>query len=247
MKACLQPGAGLPFSSYHFAMRALFLFLLLANVLFLAWVQWIAPPPTLGGQATPSSGDASAIRLLRESPLARELASGPTADRGVSCVSAGPYLDRPQAERAAARLERLGFTSRLRESRDEIWIGLWVRIEDLATPEDAANALAAIKAAGITDAYVLTGESPGTVVSLGVFESRERVEQVSEIARRAGFTPQAVDRFRAADVVWLDIDRQANAGLPGLEVLQGGATSSRLELRACPEASVTQDAAPATP
>jgi hypothetical protein len=83
----------------------------------------------------------------------------------------------------------------------------------------------------------------GTVVSLGVFESRERAEQVAEIARRPGFAPQAVDRFRTADVVWLDIDRQANAGLPGLEVLQGAeGTSSRLELRACPESS-----APATP
>ena len=236
-------------------MRALFLFLLLANILFLAWVQWIAPPAALEGHATPSSPDANVIRLLRESPLAQELASDPghatgggPAGEGVSCVSAGPYLSRPQAERAAARLERLGFTSRLRESQDEVWVGLWVRIDDLATPEDAANALAAVKAAGITDAYVLTDESPGTVVSLGVFESRDRVEQVSEIARRAGFTPQAVDRFRAADVVWLDIDRKANAGLPGLEVLQGNETSNRLELRACPETPISPESAePATP
>jgi len=236
-------------------MRALFLFLLLANILFLAWVRWIAPPAALDGHATRSSRDASVIRLLRESPLAQELASGsgtaaggPPAGEGVSCVSAGPYLDRPQAERAAARLERLGFTSRVRAARDEIWAGLWVRIEDLATPEDAANALAAIKAAGIADAYVLSDGSPGNVVSLGVFESRERVEQVVETARRAGFTPRAVDRFRTADVFWLDIDRRANAGLPGLEVLQGSeGTGSRLELRACPASPGTQVPAPATP
>jgi len=240
-------------------MRALFLFLLLANILFLAWVRWIAPPAALDGQATPVSRDARTIRLLRESPLARELATDPGAATGgvppgvgASCVSAGPYLDRPQAERAAARLERLGFTSRLRESRDEIWIGLWVRIADLATPEDAANALSAIKAAGITDAYVLTDETPGTVVSLGVFESRERAEQAAEIARRAGFVPQSVDRFRTADVVWLDIDRQANAGLPDLDVLRGAeAASSRLEFRACPTGPVGRETreslAPATP
>ncbi len=227
-------------------MRALFLLLLLANILFLAWSRWIAPPSQMAGHATPSGSDTGAIRLLREAPLAQELASDPLLGQGVGCVSAGPYTDRAAAEQAAARLTAQGFTSRLRESRDEVWVGQWVRIEDLATPEDAANALAALHAAGITDAYVLSDETPGNVVSLGVFETPARVEQVSAIARQAGFRPQAVDRFRASDVVWLDVDRRANAGLPGPEMLQGsGEPRGRLELRACPEAAVTQDSAPA--
>lgn len=221
-------------------MRALFLLLLLANILFLAWSRWIAPPAQVPGHATPTSADAGAIRLLREAPLAQELSSDPQLGQGVTCVSAGPYLERVAAEQAAGRLSAQGFTSRLRESRDEVWVGQWVRIEELATPEDAANALAAVREAGIADAYVLTDETPGTV-SLGVFESPERVEQVATIARMAGFAPTAVDRFRTADVVWLDIDRRANGGLPGLEVLQGSTEPARrLELRACPEAGVTQ-------
>jgi len=226
-------------------MRALFLLLLLANILFLAWSRWIAPPPSLAGHATPSNRGAGEIRLLREAPLAQELSSDPLLGQGVTCVSAGPYLDRAAAEQAAERLAGRGFTSRLRESRDEVWVGQWVRIQDLATPEDATNALAAIHAAGIADAYVLSDETPGNVVSLGVFESAERVEQVSAVARQAGFTPQAVDRFRTADVFWLDVDRRENAGLPGLEMLQaGGEPRGRLELRTCPETAVTQDSAP---
>lgn len=222
-------------------MRALFLLLLLANILFLAWSRWIAPPAQVQGHATPPSADAAAIRLLREAPMAQELPSDPLLGQGVTCVSAGPYLELVAAEQAAGRLAAQGFTSRLRESRDEVWVGQWVRIEELATPEDAANALATMREAGIVDAYVLTDETPGTV-SLGVFESAERVEQVSTIARGAGFAPTAVDRFRAADVVWLDIDRRANGGLPGLEVLRGSAEAAgRLELRACPEPAVTQD------
>ena len=224
-------------------MRALFLLLLLANILFLAWARWIAPPPRLEGHATPSSTGPGEIRLLREAPVAKEPARDPLQGEGVTCVSAGPYLDRDQADRAAGRLAAQGFTSRLREARDDVWVGQWVRIEDLATPEDAANALAAVHAAGIADAYVLRDEAPGSVISLGIFESPERVAQVEGIARDAGFTPRTVDRFRAADVFWLDIDRRANAGLPEQGVLQGGEESrGRLELRACPEQAVTQDA-----
>ena len=232
-------------------MRALFLVLLLANILFLAWTRWIAPAPDAAGNATPSSQEGSrVIRLLREEPVQRQQSdvaqgTGP-ADPGVvaSCVSGGPYLDKAGAERAAARLDGLGFSSRLRTARDEVWVGQWVRIEDFATADDAGNALAALKAAGIADAYLLAEEPTGNVVSLGVFSDPGRAAQVMAKAMQAGFTPQVEDSYREEDVFWLDVDRSDNAGLPGLEMFRiqdGGGT--RIELRACPDPdSVTPDA-----
>ena len=222
-------------------MRALFLLLLLANLLFVAWTRWVAPPATTVGRATPVAVDPQAIRLLREAPLARELASDGTTAAADSlalvCVSAGPYVDRPSAEQAAARLSRLGFASRTRPAREEIRVGQWVRLENLATPEDAANALGLIRSAGIADAYVIAEEGTGTIISLGVFADEARARQAVTIARMAGFEPQVVDRLRPADVFWLDIDRLANAGLPALEDLQGRdpADSPPLELRPCPQ------------
>jgi hypothetical protein len=223
--------------------RALFLLLLLANLLFAAWVHWVAPPRvTTAGRATPSATDASEIRLLREAQptaapgVASDSAALDLADAALTCVSAGPYLERRLAEQAEARLQRLGFAVRLRESRQNVRAGDWVRVEDLATPEDAANALAQLQAAGIADAYVLTDEAPATVISLGVFTDRARAEQVAIIARMAGFEPRTVERLRESDVFWLDIDRQASAGLPSLEQL-GGDDPARLpaiELRRCP-------------
>ena len=127
-------------------MRALFLVLLLANLLFLAWSRWVAPAPDIGGRATPASPAQAGIRLMREaSPGAAATPAGPPA----TCVSGGPYLDRPAAEQAAANLAGLGYTSRLRASRDQVWVGQWVRIDDLATPDDAQNVLATLKAAGV--------------------------------------------------------------------------------------------------
>ena len=223
-------------------MRALFLLLLLANLLFFAWSRWVAPPATTIGRATPVAADPQAIRLLREAPLARQLASDgatPGAAESVSlvCVSAGPYVDRASAEQAAARLSRLGFASRIRPAREEIRVGQWVRLESLATAEDAANALGVIRSAGIADAYVIAEEGAGTIISLGVFADEARARQAVSIARQSGFEPEVVERLRPADVFWLDIDRLANAGLPALEDLQGPGPSGSppLELRPCPQ------------
>ena len=233
-------------------MRALFLVLLLANILFLAWTRWIAPAPDAGGHATPSSEGSRAIRLLREEPVPRQISDGaqgigPTGPGATAtCVSGGPYLDRAGAEQAAAKLDGLGFYSRLRASHDEVWVGQWIRIEDLATAEDAENALAALKAAGFADAYLLAEEPPGNVVSLGVFSDAGRAAQVIATAIQAGFTPKVEDRYRAEDVFWLDVDRNTNAGLPGLEMFRiqdgGGA---RVELRACPDPDSVTPAATA--
>lgn len=228
-------------------MRALVLLLLLANLLFAAWAHWVAPSRApAAGRATPSATDPGAIRLLREAQvpsLAEGAAVGAAldlADTALVCVSVGPYLERSLAQQAEARLARLGFAVRLRESREPVRIGDWVRVEDLATPEDAANALAQLKAAGIADAYVLTeDEAPGTVISLGVFSEPERAEQARAIAKMSGFEPRTVERTREADVSWLDIDRQASAGLPTLEQL-GADSEGRLPgigLRRCPVAA----------
>ena len=229
-------------------MRALFLLLLLANVLFLGWTRWVAPSTARPSTATSSSAGLRSIRLVSEPTVRTETASTAPGDgRGetlvADCVSAGPFLEAAPAQAAAARLKGQGFSLRVRESRDEVWVGQWVRVDKLATADAAAEALTALRAAGLSDAYLLTEEPPGTVVSLGVFADAGRAGQVAGLARDAGFAATVGDRFRTADVFWLDIDRRANAGLPGIEELQAGeGAPARLELRACPDAAVTAQA-----
>lgn len=225
-------------------MRALFLLLLLANLLFLAWSQWIAPAPPPPGHATPVADGAAEIRLLREAPLGKELASDevPVENAGQSevplaCVSAGPFLDRAAAEQGAARLEGRGFTSRLRESLEEVRVGLWVRVEGFATPADAANALAALRWAGIEDAYVINEDTGGTTISLGIFGGQAGAAEATKIAKDAGFEAVTTDRMRESDVYWLDVDPRSNGGLPALEDVADGVPggSPPLELRSCPQ------------
>ena len=73
------------------------------------------------------------------------------------------------------------------------------------------------------------------MISLGVFADAQRAQDIAGLARDAGYEATVGDRFRTADVTWLDIDRRSNAGLPALEPLQASAgAEARLELRPCP-------------
>ena len=221
-------------------MRALFLLLLLANLLFLGWVTWVEPQAPPAGAATPSAPDSHSIHLLREAaPAASAAPSGTAApvapDAAATCLSAGPFLERVQAEAAARHLSGLGFKSRLRAATEAVKVGQWVHVPNLATPEDARNALSALKAVGLMDAEVVHDGTPGTTISIGVFGEPARAAAAVATARTAGFTAEVSDRTRPADVWWLDVDRQENGGLPTLEAL--GVTRSTeppLELRACP-------------
>lgn len=235
-------------------MRTLFLFLLLSNILFLAWTQWIAPPAMLPGRATPSSDDSSRIRLIGEVSPVADTGNAPGADAGsstakpddavgagpglpaASCVSAGPFLAQAQADEGASRLARLGFASRMRPGTEELRIGSWVRVSNLGTPLEAEAARDALRDAGIEEAYIVTDGTPGITISLGVFADAARAAQVADLARSAGFEVQVSDRYRTAEVYWLDIDREANAGLPPIEDLRGtDPAQPAFELRACPE------------
>ncbi|HET7204613.1 MAG TPA: SPOR domain-containing protein [Steroidobacteraceae bacterium] len=239
-------------------MRVLFLVLLLANLLFLAWTRWVATPePGVGVAAPQASTPLRPIRLRQEAQGAPGEAGPGTRTApddtvaAASCVSVGPFLEQAQADAASSSLQRLGFTARLRSATDEVRVGYWVRVPDLATPVDATNALAALQGAGLADAYVITDEAPGNVVSIGVYSDPRRAAEVAATVARAGFTPQTSDRVRTLDVFWLDVDRQTNAGIPELEDVgeppEGGLP---LELRVCPstpvEVSTTEAAAEGT-
>jgi hypothetical protein len=236
--------------------RVLFLLLLLANILFLAWSHWIYVPPALGEQpvASNTTGRLKPIRLQNEprlastSPATGVNGRAPGSAGAASCVSVGPFIEQAPADGVMETLQRLGFSSRLRASVDEVRVGSWVRVPNLPTPEDAASALATLQAAGLGDAYIVTDEEPGNTVSLGVFADPARAAEVSDLVVKAGFAPETSDRLRTMDVFWLDVDRRANGSLPTLESLGNApAGALPLEFRACPEASATGSTARATP
>ncbi len=234
-------------------MRVLFLLLLLANVLFLAWTRWVVPvTPATVGMAAPGGRELQPIRLRAEAPNETATPAADLSGAGLlaaACVSVGPFIDPAHAAAANLQLERLGFNSRRRVSQDEVRVGYWVRVPNLATPADATNALATLQAAGLSDAYVLAESEPDNTVSVGVYSDPRRAAEVSAMVQKTGFTAETSDRLRLLEVLWLDVDRQANGGLPSLESLdtqpEGGVP---YDMRACPAASPVGDVtSPANP
>jgi hypothetical protein len=220
-------------------LRALFLVLLLANLLFLAWTQWVVPPARRS-RAEPSGAALETIQLASESAPARAQPTGTVLDdlSAAPCVSVGPFAGEPQAMVASAALERLGFTSRSRQSNDEVRVGTWVRVPDLATAEDATNALTALRRAGLSDVFIVSDGEPVNTVSVGVYNDAHKAQEMAQKVAQAGLTPQLTDRRRTLDVYWLDIDRQANRGLPPLDVLGAGNEGGLpLEMRSCPRSA----------
>jgi hypothetical protein len=220
--------------------RVPFLILLLANILFLAWSLWVANPAASVGPVAPPAKP-EGLRLASEPVAASKPGTGDASrlavSSGASCVSLGPFLDAATLSAASARLERLGYRARTRTATEDVPMGQWVSVTGLATPEDAAHALTALRSVGIADAYVVTDSSPATTISVGVFNLPGRAEEVAEIVRQAGLEPRVTVRSRPAEVTWLDVDRRANAGLPDVSDLRdtgSDSSSPALEMRACP-------------
>jgi hypothetical protein len=235
-------------------LRALFLLLLLANVLFLAWTRWVVPPPSAPAAHT----GAVASQALQPIRLRSEPAPAPSATPAAqnllsaSCVSVGPFIDPAHAEAATAQLEQLGFSSRRRVAQEEVRVGYWVRVPKIASLAAATNAIAKLHRVGLGDATVVVGEDVGATVSVGVYADAAKAAEVAKTVREAGFMAETSDRLRKLEVLWLDVDRQANGGLPAMEDLgEPPAGALPYDIRACPAASgaggVTPAANPAAP
>ena len=211
-------------------MRNLFLLLLLANLLLLAWQRWVLPPP---------AEDPYALAGTRSPQLALLAPAAPApgaAQPGVAgCVRIGPFEDPAVSREAADRLVAEDLDVFRYSESGEIWVGHWVQVIDLDGRDEAEAALDRLAEVGRSDAYIVRGDD-GYRISLGVFRSLEGAESVANEAVRAGLTTLTTDRFRTGTEYWLLVDERAGS-LPDLAALGlSGRDILRSEPAACREA-----------
>lgn len=161
-------------------MRVLFLLLLLANLAFFAWAQWIAPSSAALPAASTAievprillAGESSANFAVDEAPAAPPAANGaatgeppgagsvagaalPPGSEPGRCVSIGPLGDLDTAARVTRMLAELGYVPRQRPADGLVVSGYVVMVGGLAGPEEQARVQRRLERGGLTDAAAL--------------------------------------------------------------------------------------------
>jgi hypothetical protein len=204
--------------------RAVLLVLLLANLAFFAWAQWLAPKEA----ALPVSAKVDAPKLQ----LVRESRTVVNAD-GERCVTVGPFPSNELAARARATLTDSGYASVPREEEARSVDGFWVFLEAPSTEAAERRLLDRLRRGGITDAQPM-GEGQARRISLGVFTEEARAFAQSERVAKLQLLPQIEAREKTETGIWLDLQLKSDA--PPLEGQKFPAGDAELEFRPCPVA-----------
>jgi hypothetical protein len=211
-------------------MRAIIVLLLLANVAFFAWSQWIAKP---AGPVGSPPADAPRLVLANEAPAAPPLPTLRLAE-GTECVSLGPFLDLTEAARASTGLREAGLEPRQRALEGAVWNGYWVSLGGLEDAGTAEQLVERLRASGIGDAYVMPADEAGATISLGLFTERPRALRRMDEVRAMGFEPAIEERQRTGTVYWIDVDIGSPDQLPDPATFEDqGGRIFRLEIKPC--------------
>lgn len=202
-------------------MRVAFFLLLLLNLAFFAWAQWLAP----GEAQLPVSPKVDAPRLQLAAEASPVVADG-------SCVTVGPFATHELAARARQTLTDSGYPSIPREQATSVLDGYWVYLESPSTDVAERRLLERLHRGGINEAQAV-GDAGTRKISLGVFSEEIRAIAQSERVAKLNLLPQIVAREKPSSTIWLDLTLKT--GAPPLEGQKFKAGDAELEFRPCPQ------------
>lgn len=222
-------------------MRSLCLLLILANVLYFTWSQFIdldftASSPTAEREASGRNILLAAEVLSADQPSADQAPTAPTAPRtSGECISVGPFPSLAEATRAAATLAAAGFESKQRIEQGELWAGYWVYVSDLGVAGAADSAIRQLRERGVNDVFLLPGDA-APVLSLGVFVDPQRAQRRAQTARDLGLKVRIEDRKRTGSLYWIDAtSTQSRQPLDPAMFPPEPGKIVRIELQPCPQ------------
>ena len=202
-------------------MRVIFLLLVLANLLFFGWANWVdRPAPRVRAAPVP------ALQLAPAAPA--HAVAGATR-----CRSLGPYADEAGATAAGAVLAGRGVAVRSRHVEATVADGYWVYIA-AADARQQKQVLQQLARAGVHDAAVVSDATPGSRVSAGIFTEQKGAEERAAAVRAAGLEPVLEARRKTTSAWWLDLTLAAAAADPRVEDAELGGSAAALQLTDCP-------------
>lgn len=228
-------------------MRNIILALLLANLLMLAWKQWIAPeevddPTEFRGQATALPGPQLVLYSTARAEPPATPGIVPAAVDVKQCERVGPFDSPEPAASIGQQLGRRGLKVDLAHETGDIWVGHWVQVRDMKTGAAGRKAVENLVGAGLNDAYIVRSD-PTIDISLGVFRGEAGAERVERIAREVGLTPTRTDRYRSGTQHWVNVELRGSQTLNLTDLQLPSSQILRTETVACrPTADTIADA-----
>jgi len=215
-------------------MRNLFLSLVLANLLLLAWQFWVAP-----SSPEPASSDDGGLALFRDgnAPIVTSAPgqAAPAALPAGTCFRLGPLPDSLAAQQAARRLADQGIDATPIARDVQLWLGHWVQISGFDAVPAAEAARERLVAGGISDALLMQ-DGPRPMISLGVFRDRNGADRVATAARKLGFEVSLRNRYRPGVEQWLLVRPRAGQTFQPAELSLAGDRIMRAEPAPCGDA-----------
>ncbi len=171
-------------------MRALFLLLVLANVAFFAYANWLRAPDDSAEVIPKLQVHPERIRII-PSPQAR---TGSAPGAAVACLQwgtfAGPELARADAAIAALALPATSIQRALTDAG-----GYWVYLPPMKTKADVDQRVASLRARGVKDFYVVQEAGQWrNAISLGIFKSEDAARSMAAALAGRGVQGVALDR-----------------------------------------------------
>jgi hypothetical protein len=217
--------------------RVIFLALLSANLLFLAWAQWIDTPQS--GTQDAALSRLPPLQLVSETPTTKPAAGaqkmalhdiGPSQQK---CLTVGPFNDIGASASMAGVLRNRGFNPEQRAEEGETLDGYWVFVGGLDNAADVEQAMQKLEKNGFTDAHVMKASPAGRRISVGLFSRRERAERRALAVQKVGLEPEVAERRFPGTVYWVDVMLHAGEQMLSLSgvLLNGGTKES---VHTCP-------------
>lgn len=221
-------------------MRAIFLFLVTANLL-VAGILWFASdskPDKIPSRAPELSNEAPRLRQIQELPESSRAVSpgGAEALNELAAVKAGPplcsllgpYAEIPAAESAAERLMALDVEARVRALEVSDGPGYWVYLPPEPSERAALARLHELQARQI-DSYIIPRGDLAQGISFGMFSREPLAQERRDSLRELGYEARIREVERSHTETWVVVPlgqarslgdslwRELLAEAPGLE------------------------------
>lgn len=216
--------------------RPLVLALLLANLLFFGWAEWVdvpPPPPRSSIAGLPRLTLVSELPPAKRAALARKM----SLKTPPLCVSVGPFDDPAIAGKAAALLQAKSFAPQQRTVQTPAIRRFWVHLDGLRSAAAVTRALHRLERGGIDDAEAMPPDAGVRQISLGLFADRDRAENRAKTVRAMGLSPRMDERMVPGRVYWLDLtlaNSSASVPLKDVSDLEPSGASPTISLQPCP-------------